>query len=1026
MYKTQHNLYLCLTSMLMYRALIFIAFVIVFFSSSSHAAVNNPGATCQGITGATQGSLITSDYTNLVSSTNNNRYVNITGNGSGAIPLQIRLTKVESSEDTILSSFESFSTAGRTAINMRRDFPTVSDYTDINFEFRNSGTLQPLFLSKVAISAFDVDYANSNGNRFYDYVKFTGVNAAGNEILSIQQNISGSFITNFQQEGLFTGGQSGRDNNCTARNLGTECQGSIQFPEPVKSVKIRYTNTGTIIQPPTTPTNQEVDITIDNYCYVPPPSSYEISKDDGVSSIGTNNTTNYTIKVTNTGGTTLSNINLRDPLVTGLSKQSNIICDTSDSTNICSTRPTAAQLEGSGFIIPSLPVGKSYSIIVPTIVTAASGSTVTNVATISHATLATKSNSDSNSVTSIFDGGSSNTPATCPSGHKMYYLGANPPPFSPMNSQMLDWTAGNTSRTFTFTESTGNKTFLISFANLRNLNSSAGTPPYFGSVNGVTTSAINLRHNSPNAETNHELNISINRTVSKTGYKIQDLDSTIVSGQVPYAEQVDVSTNGGQLTFDDIFHTINSSRNIVTAIREKNCGVGECTIDATWGYNTTNTPLNLKHGNTFTERNSPHAVGYSDFYFCLAPPKLVVKKQLSGTRVNDTEAKRDQFEIKVTGGEVANNTLTTTGTGAAITNGSSSALDLAESISYTITERVMNGSTLGDIANYNATYTCNNATTGSTTVMPTAAMSYDAAAKTRSFILSNVTYGDEIICNITNSPSIYTFSGFVFNDNGGITKPQASATNTDLTAGAYANNSNYFNGVFDLTAPVETGLADSTVKLVNCSTPTTVYATQVVTATGSYQISASASALNGKTSDLCLIEERNDDIYPLRTNGDKRPISFVESTYNYPNNNFGRVIAENVALVLKKQQYLNDCPSTLNYANINETATPLTGFSTASIDKVAPGKCIAYKITATNRANLDIDSFIMRDILQLKGVNGATVTSVLANPALSTTDYAATENPAIGANGEVKTRTLVLNPKTKRDFYFNTKYGTTQ
>ena len=68
----------------------------------------------------------------------------------------------------------------------------------------------------------------------------------------------------------------------------------------------------------------------------------------------------------------------------------------------------------------------------------------------------------------------------------------------------------------------------------------------------------------------------------------------------------------------------------------------------------------------------------------------------------------------------------------------------------------------------------------------------------------------------------------------------------------------------------------------------------------------------------------------------------------------------------------------------------------------------------------------MRDILQLKGVNGATITSFLASPALSTTDYTATENPAIGANGEIKTKTFVLNPRTKRDFYFNTKYGTTQ
>ena len=147
------------------------------------------------------------------------------------------------------------------------------------------------------------------------------------------------------------------------------------------------------------------------------------------------------------------------------------------------------------------------------------------------------------------------------------------------------------------------------------------------------------------------------------------------------------------------------------------------------------------------------------------------------------------------------------------------------------------------------------------------------------------------------------------------------------------------------------------------------------------------------------------------------------------NNNFGRVIAANVGLVLTKYQYINDCPASIDYSTIVSTSDPRTGFSTETIpnnESISPGKCIAHKITATNRANVAINDFIMRDALQLKGANGATITSFLASPALSTTDYTAAENPAIGANGEVKTKMLVLNPRTKRDFYFNTTYGTTQ
>lgn len=639
-----------------------------------------------------------------------------------------------------------------------------------------------------------------------------------------------------------------------------------------------------------------------------------------------------------------------------------------------------------------------------------------------------------NSAHADFASNETSSTGMCPANHKMYYVGANPPASTstfPVTSQTLSWTAGNTTRTFTFAENSGSKEFVINFPILLDLNNSnGGTPPFFGSISGATTSALNLVHNSPAIKNNHSMNISINRSVSKTGYKIQDLDSTGTTGQIPYIEQVDVSSSKGQLTANNNFHTINASRDIVTARSGLNCGAGGCTIDAAWNYNIANIALNLKHNNTLSQVNSPHAVGYSDFYFCLAPPKLIIKKALNGNRVNDSDTKRDQFELTTTGGSIATNSFTTTGTGSTITNGTSATLTLAENTSYTITERAINGTALGDIASYNATYACTNATTGSTTVMPTAAMTYNATAKTRSFILANTTYGDEITCTIVNSPRSYTFSGAVFNDNGGITGSNASATNENITTGSYANNSNYFNGVFDTAAPnAETAITGSTVSLVNCATPSTVYAVQAVSATGTYQISVSAATVNSNINNICLTEDRSDNVYPIRTSSGSRNIIIVANTYDYPNNNFGRVIAANAALVLKKAQYINSCPTTLNYTdssiNAANNSDPKTGFSTDSINDIAPGQCIAYRITATNRANIAINDFIMKDILQKKDINNATVTSVLANPALSTVDYNAAENPVIGANGEIRTRSLSLAARTKRDFYFNTKYGNT-
>ncbi|MEJ6066815.1 hypothetical protein MT378_03545 [Psychrobacter sp. 16-Bac2893] len=277
----------------------------------------------------------------------------------------------------------------------------------------------------------------------------------------------------------------------------------------------------------------------------------------------------------------------------------------------------------------------------------------------------------------------------------------------------------------------------------------------------------------------------------------------------------------------------------------------------------------------------------------------------------------------------------------------------------------------------------------------------------------------------------YTFSGIVFNDNGGIT--DASATNANITTGPYANNANYFNGIFDNTTPnAEAGITGSTIELTHC-TNGSIYGSQLVDAgastIGQYKINVPITTISGNTNNLCLIEKNNNtaNVYTIRTNSDKKVIAFANTTYHYPDNNFGRVIAANAALVLQKYQFVNDCnASTLNYTTVPTTSDPRTGFSMDSIlGNITPQQCIAYRITATNRANIAINDFVMRDVLQKKGGNGAQVTSVLANPPLSTTDYNAAENPAIGANGEVKTRTLTINARTNRNFYFNTKYGST-
>ena len=568
----------------------------------------------------------------------------------------------------------------------------------------------------------------------------------------------------------------------------------------------------------------------------------------------------------------------------------------------------------------------------------------------------------------------------CPQDDKMYYVGANPP--SGSTSLALSWTAGSTSRTFNFNDGTGT-TMTVSFPLLVDRNSnSGGTPPFYGSITDATQNALNLVHNSPAIKDNHTMNISVNRAVTRLGFVVQDLDSFRDNRLVPYQERVDVSSTSGQLTYNTNYHTINANNNIVTAIIGRNCTV-DCNIDATWGAKPANSTFSITHSNQYTNNNSPHAVGYSDFYFCVTPPKLTTRKVLTGNRVETN----DQFTIATTTGTTPVSSFTTTGTGSSLTTNSITATGLSTTATYTIAETIANTDGKGDLANYNTSYACTNANSSSTTTMP--------SGSTTSFNLPTLTYGDDITCTITNTPNAYIFSGIIFNDNGGLTLTERQLTGI---------NTQYFNGVYDPTAG-ETGIYQTGLKVQlakNCNTTTPIAIKTVdVNTNGTYSITATQTEMAGATN-VCLIEQEpggNLTTYPVDTTNNQLNVNYVATTHNYPNLNFGEVSQNNAGLVLVKEQATNDC-------NITNTAMLGLTYNAVTQSGIDARKCMAYKITAYNRTNLTnpLTNVRITDALPKKGVNGSTVNSLLDNPldtTLTNFKVDTANSVAIGANGTV-------------------------
>ncbi|MDO5768443.1 MAG: hypothetical protein Q4P13_02980 [Psychrobacter sp.] len=443
-------------------------------------------ATCPE--GYTSASFLASDYTqfgNILGGTSspnrpvmggsNNLTVSITGNGNSQ--------SIQGIPDT------------GTGFQINQVMPNGSAVNTTTFKFDKP-------LSGLKVNIFDIDRVHV-GASFGDKVTITAKSPSGTTINPTTLTYNGSYYT-INANTIETGTSSAffQTDNCsnTAVTISNECLGIATFNQLIQEINIDFVdnknerNKQNILA-------QFQGLTDSSMC-VQKDNAFTLIKSNGVDSVNSEQQTAYTVTLKNIGAKDLTNIVLKDPASSGLEKLTNITCNASLTSNTCTTTstPTVAQLEStSGYTLSTLKAGQSYSIVIPAFVTANTG-TITNTATAFHSLAGTLNVSDTDAVNSIFapPSGGSVTPASCPAGHQMYYVGSTPP--AGAISRSLNWpNDGATSNTFTFSDG---RTLTINFPYIKPnslyiLPSNGKVSPYYGSyVNGVnqqiTNNAINI------------------------------------------------------------------------------------------------------------------------------------------------------------------------------------------------------------------------------------------------------------------------------------------------------------------------------------------------------------------------------------------------------------------------------------------------------------------------------------------------------------------------------------------------------
>lgn len=121
-----------------------------------------------------------------------------------------------------------------------------------------------------------------------------------------------------------------------------------------------------------------------------------ITNTDGITTISSGGTTNYTVVITNTTGVALSGAVFKDPEVANINVN-NISCTSTTGGATCPGSVTIADMQGAGITIPAMPVGSSVTFTINATLVGNPGETRTNTASVTVGSQ-TKSASDTNTI----------------------------------------------------------------------------------------------------------------------------------------------------------------------------------------------------------------------------------------------------------------------------------------------------------------------------------------------------------------------------------------------------------------------------------------------------------------------------------------------------------------------------------------------------------------------------------------------------------------------------------------------------